>query len=55
MVILEEKTVPFKIKLEAGDKRAQGMYILLKPSEEKYTAKGVTATPNRNYKIEIAI
>ena len=55
MVILEEKTVPFKIKLEAGDKRAQGMHILLKPSEEKYTAKGVTATPNRNYKIEIAI
>ena len=55
MVILEEKIVPFKIKLEAGDKRAQGMYILLKPSEEKYTAKGVTATPNRNYKIEIAI
>lgn len=55
MAILEEKTVPFKIKLEAGDKRAQGMYILLKPSEEKYTAKGVTATPNRNYKIEIAV
>ena len=55
MVILKEKTVPIKIKLEAGDKRAQGMYILLKPSEEKYTAKGVTATPNRNYKIEIAV
>ncbi|MCG3692172.1 tyrosine-type recombinase/integrase [Aliarcobacter butzleri] len=55
MAILEEKTLPFKIKLEAGDKRAQGMYILLKPSEEKYTAKGVTATPNRNYKIEIAV
>ena len=31
------------------------MYILLKPSEKKYTAKGVTATPNKNYKIEIAI
>ena len=55
MATLEEKILPFKIKLEAGDKRAQGMYILLKPSEEKYTAKGVTATPNRNYKIEIAI
>lgn len=55
MAILEEKTLPFKIKLEAGDKRAQGMYILLKPSEEKYTSKGVTATPNRNYKIEIAV
>ena len=45
MATLEEKILPFKIKLEAGDKRAQGMYILLKPSEEKYTAKGVTATP----------
>ncbi|MEN5406341.1 tyrosine-type recombinase/integrase [Aliarcobacter butzleri] len=55
MAILEEKTLPFKIKLEAGDKRAQGMYILLKPAENKYTAKGVTATPNRNYKIEIAV
>ncbi len=55
MAILEEKTVAFKIKLEVGDKRAQGMYILLKPSEEKYTAKGVTVTPNRNYKIEIAV
>ncbi|MCT7610260.1 site-specific integrase [Aliarcobacter butzleri] len=55
MATLEEKILPFKIKLEAGDKRAQGMYILLKPSEEKYTAKGVTATPNRNYKIEIAV
>lgn len=55
MAILEEKTLPFKIKLEIGDKRAQGMYILLKPSEEKYTTKSVTATPNRNYKIEIAV
>ncbi|WP_152059497.1 tyrosine-type recombinase/integrase [Aliarcobacter butzleri] len=55
MATLEEKILPFKIKLEAGDKRAQGMYILLKPSEEKYTSKGVTSTPNRNYKIEIAV
>lgn len=55
MATSEEKIKPFKIKLEPGDKRAQGMYILLKPSEEKYTAKGVTATPNRSYKIEIAV
>lgn len=55
MATLEEKITPFKIKLEVGDKRAQGMYILLKPSEEKYTAKGVTITPTRNYKIEIAV
>ena len=55
MATSEEKIKPFKIKLEPGDKRAQGMYVLLKPSEEKYTAKGVTATPNRSYKIEIAV
>ena len=55
MATLEEKMTPYKIKLEVGDKRAQGMYILLKPSEEKYTAKGVTITPTRNYKIEIAV
>lgn len=55
MATLEEKMTPYKIKLEVGDKRAQGMYILLKPSEEKYTAKGVTITPTRNYKIEVAV
>ena len=55
MATLEEKITPYKIKLEVGDKRAQGMYILLKPSEEKYTAKGVTITPTRNYKIEVAV
>ena len=27
MVILEEKTVPFKIKLEAGDKRANTIKV----------------------------
>ncbi|MDD4330127.1 MAG: hypothetical protein PHD79_09250 [Aliarcobacter sp.] len=31
------------------------MYILLKPSEEKYSAKGVTITPTRNYTIEVAV
>ncbi len=55
MAISEEKITPYKIKLEVGDKRAQGMYILLKPSEEKYSAKGVTITPTRNYKIEVAV
>lgn len=55
MATLEEKITPYKIKLEVGDKRAQGMYILLKPSEKKYTAKGVTISPTRNYKIEVAV
>lgn len=55
MAILEEKITPYEIKLEVGDKRAQGMYILLKPSEEKYTAKGVSIAPTRNYKIEVAV
>ena len=55
MAILEEKITHYKIKLEVGDKRAQGMYILLKPSEEKYTAKGVSIAPTRNYKIEVAV
>jgi integrase len=46
---------PYKIKLSSGDKRAQGMYILLDTSEEKYTKSGITAPPNRIYKIEIAV
>lgn len=49
------KPKPYKIKLGAGDKRAQGMYILLNPDEEKYTQKGLTAPPNRTYKIQIAV
>ena len=49
------KIKPYKIKLVVGDKRAQGMYILLEPNEEKYTAKGVTAPPNRIYTIQIAV
>lgn len=46
---------PTKIKLSKGDKRAQGMYILLNPLEERYTKQGITAPPNREYIIQIAI
>lgn len=46
---------PVKIKLSSGDKRAQGMYILIDDFEKKYTKTGITSPPNRIYKIEIAI
>lgn len=49
------KHKPYKIKLDIGDKRAQNMYILLNPSEVKYTSKGLTAPPNRIYNIQIAV
>ena len=32
---------PYKIRLSSGDLRAQGMYILLGDSEEKYTKLGI--------------
>lgn len=44
-----------KIKLSKGDRRSQGMYILLDDSEIKYTKQGITSPPNRIYQIEIAI
>jgi site-specific recombinase XerD len=46
---------PVKIRLSQGDLRAQGMYILLEEDEKKYTKTGITAPPNRIYKIEIAV
>ncbi|KAB7892314.1 tyrosine-type recombinase/integrase [Poseidonibacter ostreae] len=49
------KTKPYKIKLAAGDKRSQGMYLLLEPKEVKYTSKGITAPPNRTYQIQVAV
>lgn len=55
MATSEQKLKPYKIKLATGDKRAQGMYILIDSSEEKYSNKGITTPPNRNYKIQIAV
>jgi len=55
MATTKQKLKPYKIKLEAGDKRAQGMYILIEPHEEKYSPKGITVPPRRNYKIQIAV
>lgn len=46
---------PTKIKLSQGDKRAQGMYLLIDSSEEKYTKDGITRPPNRDYNIQIAV
>lgn len=46
---------PTKIKLSQGDKRAQGMYILIDSSEEKYTKDRITRPPNRDYNIQIAV
>lgn len=52
---LTQKLKPVKIKLSDGDKRAQGMYILLKDDEIKFNSQGITQPPNRKYKIEIAV
>ena len=51
MGVSEHKSV--KIKL--NNKTASGMYILISNDEIKYTKDNETKTPNRNYKIQVAV